>query len=183
MAEELGPLPWMPLFWMEWLSLRLTQEQKAALLDLRCMAWSADPPCTLPNDDGRLATLSGLRERWDDSRAVLMEFFTPIENGRLLDKALYVTYLKQTAKRRAGGTGGRTRFAKQTSSTTQANAKQTPSTLSNILSLSLKREIETDVRGTQANAKQTSSTTQAEPHQWSSDEHPGAFPDFGEEIA
>lgn len=127
----LKPFPWMPVYLEEWLSIRLTPEQKGALMDLRAFAWKADPPCTVPDDDARLAVISGLGPRWGDAGEPIRELLTPTADGRLCDRSLLVRYEEQLHKHRirssAGATGGKV------SAKTRANGKQTPVSVGSLL--------------------------------------------------
>ena len=104
---------WMPLYFEEFMALAatLTPAQLGGLLRLQAYAWHQTPPCTLPNDDARLATISGLGATWREDGPVLRDLLTP-HDGRLTDEALLVRHTRQNAlhaKRSSAGQEGATR--------------------------------------------------------------------------
>lgn len=99
--------PWFKLWAAEWITdERLAiwpVERKGALLELRCHAWRADPPGTLPDDDESLAVLSRLGRRWPRHAAALRSIMTPAD-GRLRDDELaaqYASMVEESMKRSA----------------------------------------------------------------------------------
>lgn len=63
----------------------MTLEQKGLFIDLLAWAWDAEPPCSIPDDDARLALISGLKKRWKRVGGPVKAQFLPIPDhpGRL----------------------------------------------------------------------------------------------------
>jgi uncharacterized protein YdaU (DUF1376 family) len=72
----------------DWLSgtILLTPAQKGAYIDLLCYAWLEDD-CGLPDDDRKLAVLSGLRNQWISLSGGIREKFVA-RDGRLYNAKL-----------------------------------------------------------------------------------------------
>lgn len=114
MSEKQTSLAWMPLWISDFqaLSANLTPAQLGALMRMRAAAWVEDRPCTLPDSDARLASISGLGESWSANSDVLREYFVPTEpdshgKPRLIDHELEQLYAKQLARYLAASTNGR----------------------------------------------------------------------------
>lgn len=109
--------PWMPTYVDDDLALAaaVTVEEFGAIKRLQAHAWKQEPPCTLPDDDRKLAAMSGLGARWGEVGDTVREHFTPCEDGRLLDAGLHLRYQEQlkkhVARSLAGSKGGRPRKA------------------------------------------------------------------------
>jgi uncharacterized protein YdaU (DUF1376 family) len=109
MPDAYAP-PAFQLYAREWLTdtTLLSAEEKGALIDLRAHAWLAasrgELPCSLPNDDVKLARLSGLNARWRKVATELRPFFR-VDGDRLVDDALlgYRREIEQNHNDRAKG--------------------------------------------------------------------------------
>lgn len=141
----------MPLFINDTLALRarMSTLQFGALQSLRLNAWSEKPPCTLPDNDGALAAMSGLSaEEWAASAFVLRRFLTPTDGDasgpRLIDLELQKLYHKQFAKymtaKLRGERGGRPKAAKEAAKNQPEKVGESPGfvELSNHLNSGLK---------------------------------------------
>lgn len=122
-GQTAGPLthtdrtfPWFPTYVQDWLAIPGTPELKGALMNLRCFAWQQDPPCTVPDDDGVLAAITGLHDRWaavgTTFRAMyLQRYLDPQFAGRLYDPLLLARFRIQVelsiSRRTAGKVGGK----------------------------------------------------------------------------
>ena len=102
-----GLCPDLPFYVNDWLSSpavsAMTPAEEGAFIRLLCYAWN-EPDCTLPDDDGRLATMSRLGDAWTaGSGAKLREKFTPCPDrpGRLFNPRLRVERSKQKARTEA----------------------------------------------------------------------------------
>jgi uncharacterized protein YdaU (DUF1376 family) len=169
MADETPrkAFPWMPSYVDEFFALAamLTNEQLGAVMRLKHHAWKATPPCTLPDDDRKLATLSGLGMQWGTEGDAIRELFTPLD-GRLLDAELYRRFEEQlkkhVARSIAGSKGGRPRKAAPVANGNQpAKLSESPS-LQQLSSLSVLRSITTvrteNLEETKQNDKQPESS-------------------------
>lgn len=91
---------------------RLTTLQFGALRRLRLHGWAEKVPCTLPDDDARLAGLSGLGDAWAENADAIREYLTPTEvdasgRPRVIDAELRKVYEKQLAKYVTASTNGK----------------------------------------------------------------------------
>jgi len=93
-----------------------TAEQRGALVTLLAYAWLDDDPCTLPDDDSKLAKLSGLGKRWKTAGTLVRERFESV-NGRLRNAALWAAYQRvieeHKRKSEAGRRGSQKRWAQE----------------------------------------------------------------------
>jgi uncharacterized protein YdaU (DUF1376 family) len=96
-----------------------TAEQRGALVTLLAYAWLDDEPCTVPDDDAKLAKLSGLGKRWTTAGMVVRERFESF-NGRLRNAALWAAYQRMIEEHKrksdAGRRGGQKRWAQEIAS-------------------------------------------------------------------
>lgn len=123
MTEKETSLAWMPLYIKETKALRasLTTLQYGALMALRVHSWNEPIPATLPDDDVRLASLSGLTEQeWRENGDVIRDFLKttdPDDKGRrrLVDPEVRELWQEQWKKyvsaSTRGGKGGRPKGA------------------------------------------------------------------------
>jgi hypothetical protein len=96
-----NPLYWMPFDidrWLGELAGGLRPDQKGALMDLLTTAWRQNPPCTLQNDPGYLASKSGLGRDWNKLSGPIMANFEVGDDGRLICRWLRSVYDEQLAK-------------------------------------------------------------------------------------
>lgn len=116
--EPVTSLAWMPLYISDTKALRsgLTTLQFGALMALRVHSWNEPIPGTLPDDDARLASISGLGVEWTENADVIREFLKSTEpdaNGkpRLVDPEVRELWQEQWQKyvsaSTRGGKGGR----------------------------------------------------------------------------
>lgn len=109
-----NPFPSFYFYADDWLASKaralMTLEEQGAYLNLLCHAWTADPPCTLPNDPDQLAALSGLGDKWQAAAPRLLRWFIE-RRGRLVNVKLYGIYQQAKTQRAlkvaAGIEGGR----------------------------------------------------------------------------
>lgn len=120
---------WMPLLIDKYLgdTTDLTTEQHGAYLLLLMALWKKDG--VLPNDDQRLASITRLpAARWRASKAVLMEFFQPTDDGtgitqKRLSAELVRSKAATDAKAEAGAKGAAKRWQKGASEDGEGNGK------------------------------------------------------------
>src|SRR5262245_10814433 len=130
MSEPIYAPPAFQFYPREWLTdtTLLTPEQKGALMELRAHAWLAavrgEPPCSLPNDDAKLAKLSGLGPRWRKVGRDVRAFFR-VEADRLIDTGLLANRADMESyhieRSEAGRKGNQTRWGKRSLSDRTAN--------------------------------------------------------------
>ena len=109
MTDVYAP-PAFQVYAREWLTdtILLTPEQQAALMNLRAHAWLAvtrgEPPCSIPNDEAKLARLSGLGARWRKANAQVLQFFRA-DADRLVDDELlgYRSEIEDNHRKRSKG--------------------------------------------------------------------------------
>lgn len=99
----------------------MTTEQLGAYVNLLLHAWPTsesdlDDPCTLPDDDVKLAALAGVKpERWAEIGAFVREQFERIGNGRIRHARQWREYIEQikssAGKSASGKTGMANRWA------------------------------------------------------------------------
>lgn len=100
----MGKRPWFAFYPGDWLSSEkvtlMTPEQRGAYIHLLAHLWQSRD-CALPDDDGKLAVLSGLGPSWPKNAAVLRECFV-VKNGRLQNIRLNteLTEIKKIAQKR-----------------------------------------------------------------------------------
>lgn len=93
MTDDVYAPPAFQFYARDWITntAQLTAEEKGALADLKAYAWLAvmrsEPPCSLPDDDAKLARLSGLGARWRKMAATIRSYFR-VEGDRLIDDEL-----------------------------------------------------------------------------------------------
>lgn len=115
MTDKPTSLAWMPSFIKDEQALlgRLTTLQFGALRRLRLYAWAQSRPCTLPNDDTRLAQIAGLSvDEWAANRDAIREFFEPTDpdgegRSRLIDHELEAIFAKQLGRYLSASNRGR----------------------------------------------------------------------------
>jgi uncharacterized protein YdaU (DUF1376 family) len=73
----------------------MTLEQVGAYFRLLCFAWMRDRAGWLPDDDGLLAGLSGMREEWAVSRATIARAFDLSHEGWWVQKRMVETRKEQ----------------------------------------------------------------------------------------
>ena len=134
MAEHFEKFPSFNMFPADWIAgtAEMSPEQAGAFIRLLCYSWEQSPPCTLLNDENRLASLAGVSiVRWRKISGPVMSKFEETDDGRLRNPKLFRVYENQVNIRRerskAGSKGGRPAKPKpqQTESKTKANEKQT----------------------------------------------------------
>lgn len=91
-------LPYFPLYAGDWLAGEATAamlpEQEGAFIRLLCHSWRAkDVPCSLPDDDVRLAQMSRLYGRWAELGPIVREQFDVVD-GRLRNAKLWEVYVE-----------------------------------------------------------------------------------------
>lgn len=136
----MAELHYFPMYAADWLSGEATTlmscEQEGAFLRLLLHAWLSKDvcPCSIPNDDKKLAAMSKLGRRWQSVGEFVRAQFEPVEDypDRLRNARLWTIYVEQTEKhsRRvmAGALGGHARAkSKQSSSNATAMLKQSSS--------------------------------------------------------
>lgn len=96
---ETQEFPAMQFFPDEWLTgaaiIDMTNEQAGAFMNLLAHAWAQKPPCSLPNDDTRLASLSRLRNRWKTSGLLVKKQFVLCGDGRLRNPKQVAVWMGQ----------------------------------------------------------------------------------------
>lgn len=115
----IGVYPSMPIYVGDWFGGRavktMTVEQQGAYINLLLQAWPTSAenlaaPCTLPDDDGDLAHLSGLGpEKWAAIGGKVRAQFPSIGDGLLRNAKQYAVYthlLSLSQKRSAAGKTG-----------------------------------------------------------------------------
>jgi uncharacterized protein YdaU (DUF1376 family) len=106
----------------------MTPEQRGAYIDLLAYAWgNGDDPPALPDDDAKLAALSGLGKRWFKVGQLVRDQFSAA-NGLLLNERLSEVWVAQQARyqklAKAGKAGGDAKAkGKQTASDATASVK------------------------------------------------------------
>src|SRR4051812_12092394 len=81
----------------------MTPAQGGPFIHLLCHAWqSKELPCSLPNDDGALAQLSRLGDRWSTEGKLVRAQFVAVgkEKGRLRNPKLWAVFQEFQAKHR-----------------------------------------------------------------------------------
>jgi len=91
----------------------MTPEQKGGFIDLLAYGWDAEPPCSVPDDDARLAEISGLKKRWKRAGGAVKAQFLPVPEhpGRLRNPKQWWCYERALAiskKRSEAGKKGMT---------------------------------------------------------------------------
>lgn len=105
----------------------LTTEQHGAYCLLLMSSWKKNG--VLPNDDGQLATISHLPPaKWRASRAVLLEFFRPTDDGKSLTQKRLTKELEKAKaisedRAKAGAEGAAKRWHKDGKPIANAKAK------------------------------------------------------------
>ena len=109
MKKELSYFPFFPDdFLLDENVEAMSTEQVGCYTLLICRAWRQNPPCTIPNDDSKLAAWVRLsKERWTELRSGVLCCFTPTQDGRLLQKRLRSEYDKIRARYDAFSKGGK----------------------------------------------------------------------------
>lgn len=84
-VQEFPAIQHFPAEWLTGEATRaMTPEQRGAFIDLLSHAWGQKPPCSLPDDDSKLAGWSGLGPtRWRKIGAFIREQFVRCDDGRL----------------------------------------------------------------------------------------------------
>ena len=113
--------PFFKFFAKEWLltTIRMSAEERGALVTLLAQAWIATEPCTLPIDDSELASLADVpRRRWTRIGPGIREMFE-VESGRLVHSGLrdLRSEMIKTSRRLAdaGRRGAEKRYRRTTS--------------------------------------------------------------------
>jgi uncharacterized protein YdaU (DUF1376 family) len=101
----------------DWLTgeatLAMTPEQLGAFIQLLAHSWNATPPCTLPDDDRMLATMSRLGARWSKAGGPVKAQFRPAGDGRLRNGKLFAIYEEAVRCREKKSRAGRDGNAKR----------------------------------------------------------------------
>lgn len=126
-------LPYFPFYVNDWLTgqatTRMTAEQKGAFIDLLAHAWNSKPPCTLADDAGEFAKLSGLGARWKKVGDKVRAQFVPAGEGLVMNPKQMQVYQEvfnfRESKAAAGRQGGLAKAAARL-----AESQQKPSTAS-----------------------------------------------------
>jgi uncharacterized protein YdaU (DUF1376 family) len=157
---------WMPLYIGEYLAdtTHLNTEQHGAYCLMLMAAWKRGG--TLPNDDGQLASVTKLSlGRWRASKAVLLEFFQPTEDGGLAHKRVTAERKKAQVisekKAEAGSEGAAARW--------EIDGEQMPDALAPAIAIATETiakamapAMASDVAGEVANAWQTDAQSQSQ---------------------
>lgn len=111
----MADLYYFPLMAGDWLAgeaiSMMTPEQEGAFVHLLCHAWqSKELPCSLPNDDAKLAQLSRLGDRWSTEGRLIRDQFVTAGKGkaRLRNPKLWAVYQEFQEKHARRVTSGRT---------------------------------------------------------------------------
>jgi uncharacterized protein YdaU (DUF1376 family) len=105
----------------------MTAEERGGYITLLCFAWMRDEPGVVPDDDGILARLSQLGDRWMACRDAIRRAFT-VSKGRLVQKRMRseaevsARYIAMQMKR--GRLGAYARWANHMNGTSNATAMQ-----------------------------------------------------------
>lgn len=119
-AADLHYFPMLPADWLSGVAtMQMTPEQRGAFIDLLCVSWMAkDVPCSLPNDDKVLASLSRLGRRWKTVGGTVKSQFKPvpghpdhIRNGKLWK--VYLQSVERHQKHVEAGRRGGNKAAQQ----------------------------------------------------------------------
>jgi len=115
--------PYFRLYTRDWLAGQgtsaMTAEQEGAFIRLLCHAWESHPPCTLPNDDVRLAAWSKLGARWKTCGRLVKQQFKPTRGRRLKNPKQWLVYTdierqrKERSKAGKKGAKAKTKRAKR----------------------------------------------------------------------
>lgn len=114
--------PWFKFFPQDWFgSARvsvMTLEQQGAYVRLLCHCWNSGD-CSIPDDDAKLARLSGLESRWRASAETLRECFNshPIKAGFITNPKMWELWQDRENRREASSRGGAKAQAKRKSTT------------------------------------------------------------------
>lgn len=174
MPERPKSLAWMPLYINETKALRagLTPAAFGALMAMRVHSWQEAVPGTLPDDDARLASISGLGESWAAHAEVLREFFVPTqpdEKGRPriadpeVQKLFGVQFQKYLAASLKGRKGGRPPTDKGTKQPEKLGETSAFSGLRNALSSELPEPLTQNTDGMKAGEKPEESSGSSRP--------------------
>jgi uncharacterized protein YdaU (DUF1376 family) len=85
----------------------MSPEQLGGFTNLLAHAWLSKPPCTLPNDDGALAKLSGLGPRWKKAGDLVRAQFVSGDGDRLYNRKLMAVYTELLEHRHRKSEAGR----------------------------------------------------------------------------
>lgn len=129
-------LPWFPVLAADHLALaaQMTPEQFGALMRLRCVAWLAEPPCTVPDDETILGSITGLGERYGAVAVAFRSILKPCGDGRLCDEPLMAVYEKQLARAVAGRKAGLASASRRSEVRGATSGQRTPQRIGNVLS-------------------------------------------------